>query len=342
MTLLATVLADYATPYGVGNLDWAEKRFSTYGIFEHAKNDASNLIPLDVIKANKTAETRPMKVTVKNGLTLSTSATRSINITAADSTSAFVTLSYATLRVAFDMKPAIYANNYVGYQADFKDKMDAAQHALMLALDGLGYTKLNTDKAQYNAAAGNPYTLNASNDIEVAYADRKNFLNEVDALFAANDLNSVPLNIVANPRTMALVREIQQSAMYNAENKALVLEGKNFLFSNRVTNASPAAYTLFAMTPGALALGNWNDIDAQTNQKGENGEATIMNLPLMGMDMAIFRRRTFADLHATYSGLDRSMQEGYELSSDFYFLTPYNSSPTTKATPIYKVLIAGS
>jgi len=322
-----------------GKLDWAEQRYNTRGLYEYAKNDTVNLIDDSVIQQAKKSPTHPVKIPVVNGMTMTVTSTRSITVTNKDSTTAFSTLTYSTYCVAFDMKPAIYPDNYVGYMTDFKRKMDIAQNAILDSVEGALYTKSDTDKSQYNAADLNPYTL-VGNEFIIDYANREDVFNEIGPIYKTNKFNDVSnLTFIANPRTEALIKKIEQSAAYNAENKAMVLANKKFLFSNAITNSSPSAYTMFSLLPGSIGMTNWNDNDAQMNMKGENGEVTIAYMPLMGMDCAVFQRRYFYDGSGSYTGKQRTMLEGFEISTDIALVTPYLSAPTTNASPIFKIRI---
>jgi hypothetical protein len=334
--LLATVLQDYVATYQ-NKLDLAENRASNYGILAHAQADTANLVDAAALAANKRSERQGTKIPVLQDLVLSVTSARSLTIATTQSTSAFVTLSYATICTGFSINEALYGDNYIGLQADLNRKIFAVEKAFMLSLDGSGYTKLNTDKAQFNYAQGNPYTLNASNDIEVPYADRLNFFNEIDGLFLANDIDVSTMNIVGSYRVNSLVNEYNKSATYNQENKAIALGNKNFRFSNRVTNASPYAYTMFCMAPGSIGLLNWNTPDSVMGLTAMNGEADVVNLPNLGMTVGVFRQRNFEDLSGLRAGMNHSVVTRYEFSTDICWITPYNSKPTTKATPIYKV-----
>lgn len=336
--LLATVLNDYVASYN-GKLDFAENRASNYGILAWMQADTPNLIDAAVLAANKNSERQPSKIPVLKDLVLSVSSARSLTIATTQSESAFVTLSYSTIATGFSINEAIYADNYIGRQQDFNRKVQAVEKAFMLHIDGLGYTKANTDKAQYNEADGNPYSLDASNDLIVPNADKEAFWNEIDGILMANDIATDTINVIGNPRTEALVKKINQSAQYNAENKALSIGNKNFRFSNRVTNASPAAYTLFVAAPGTIGILNWNDVDARMALTAMNGAASTVALPMLGMTVGVFEQRNFEDLSGTYAGKQHSVVTRYEFSTDICLVTCYNSKPTTKATPLFKARI---
>jgi hypothetical protein len=336
--LLATVLNDYVASYP-SNLDAAENRAANLGLLALAQADTPNLIDAVVLAANKNSERQPTKIPVLKDLVLSVTSARSLTIATTQSESAFVTLSYATIATGFSINEATYGDNYIGMQADLNRKMMAVEKAFGLNIDGLIYTKLNTDKAQYNAANGNPYTLNVTNDLEIPFAERENFMNEIDGIFEANELSSGIINIVGSPRVNSLVRKINQSAVYNKENLALSIGNKNFRFSNQVTNVSPIAYTMFCMAPGSIGLLNWNNPDARMGLVAMNGESEVVAMPGLGMNIAVFRQRNYEDLSGTYAGANHTVVTRYEFSTDICLVTPYNSKPTTKATPIFKAVI---
>jgi hypothetical protein len=338
--LLVTVANDYIAPYLLNKVDTNENRTGEHGLFDYAIADTGNLINAVDIQANKTAESHTQKIPVLKNMTFSINATRNVTISGKQSESAYMTLVYATIMSSFDQIVALYANNYIKYQADFKHKMDALQRDWKTYIEGLLYSKLNTDKSRYNAADGNPYTL-VGDVLKVPYADRELIFNEIDPIFEANDFNTGVINFVASPRTRALIGKILEFGANNDQNKAMTLGNKKFSFSNRITSSEGMAYSMFALMPGSIAMTNWNDIDAQMGAKASNGEIMELPLPLMGgMKGAYYQTREIKDMSGTYgNGYKRTLVEGYEISTDICLVVPYNSTPTTRASGNFKIEI---
>lgn len=343
MAISATFVNDAIVAYGNQNLDLYEHRLSNYGLLEAAKIGINNMLPALKIEEIKKAEGHTTKVPVINNQTFTVTTSRSLTIADSENTSAFVTLTFATLRSAFSLITSQYKSNYIAKVDDMGKKMWDMQKTWLAYLDNLAYTKVNTDKAQtLGDAAGNPYSLDASNDIVVPYADRENFFAELKAILMANNLTPEDMLVVGSPRMLSVLSKIQESGLYNAENKAMRLLGTDFGFSNKIVNDAGQMFTGFALKKDSFGMINWNDIDAQMKNKANNGEAYTQILPLLGMEVGVFYANEFADKSAVLAGLQRTQVDYFEFSTDVAWITSYNSAPTTVANPIFKFKVANS
>ena len=76
----------------------------------------------------------------KDTVTVATS--RTCVVADNESTSALYTISFSTLSVGFTIVPSLYANNEIGYEADFNRKMAKITNALANKLDQLAVAAL--------------------------------------------------------------------------------------------------------------------------------------------------------------------------------------------------------
>jgi len=341
MALAATRLDPYRLAYERSNLDAWEHRMSQYGAYATFMNDTENLIPgYNELTQNRTSPVRTVSIPVINRKDFTTASVRTCSAQTHELTSAYVTPSWTTIKTGFNMVPAQYNNNYISYQAAFNNKMQHMERAFLEALDTAAHTALNTNKAQTNNAAGNPYTV-VANDMIVPAADNQLFLNELGPIFAANDLPQDNINIVSSPRFQALVREYSAQGTSNAENRAFQFGGYNFAYSNRVTVATGDRDSVYAMPVGSLAFLNWVDIDAQMGHNSTDGkEWSTFFLPRVGIQVGVLYQSTCSNEGvgdgARATGLEATLEESWMFSFDYSFNVAYNSSAATLPGNVYK------
>ena len=341
MSLAATRLDPYRLAYNASNLDAYEHRMSEYGAFGAFLEDTNNTIPgYNELTNNRTSPVRTVSIPVINRKDFSANSYRTCTAQTFELTSAYVTPSWTTWSDGFNMIPAEYANNYIQYQDAFNKKMLNLQRTILEDMDTAAHTSLNTNKAQVNNASGNPYTV-VSNDMLVPAADNQLFLNELGAIFAANDLPQYGINVVSSPRFQALVREYSAQGTSNAENRAFQFGGYNFGYSNRVTIATGDRDSVYAMPQGSLAFLSWVDIDSQMGHKATMGyEWSTFFLPLVGIQVGVLYQSTCSnqgyDGTARATGLEATLSESWNFSFDYSFNVAYNSDATTLPGVIYK------
>lgn len=335
MSLAATVLNDFVLAYNRSNLDLNEQRLSNYGAYEMFRKDTPNLIPgYQELIAGKTSGRRPTKIPVLNKLTYTTGSARTCSAQTKASTSAFVTPSWTTITGGFDMIPAQYTDNYIGYLDDFSHKMRHLQRTFAEAMDTAGAAHLEANKAAVNNADGNPYTV-AANAMVVPQADNELFFNELGPIMGQNDLLG-PFNVVGSSRLEALVRQYSSQGTSNAENRAFQFGDYSFAYSNRVTVNAGDRDTIYAMPESSLAYMPWVDTDAKMgHESGDGKEWMVQNLPLLDHPVGVLYQSTCGDKSATLTGLDATLVESFLFSYDYVFLSAYNSSTGTLPGSIY-------
>lgn len=337
MSLAATRLDEYRLSYDRSNLDVWEHRMSNYGAFQTFLGDTPNLIPgwADLI-ANRTSQVRTVSIPVINRKDFTSGSSRTCSAQSHEITSAYVTPTWSTYQAGFDMVPAVNHNNHISYQNDFNNKMWHMQRDILEDMDNAGVTHLNTNKTIVNAADGNPYTVTA-NDMIVPAADNELFFNELGAIFSANDLPQMGINVVGSPRYQALVREYSSQGTSNAENRAFQFGGYDFSYSPRVSVATGDRDSVYAMPKGTLAFLSWVDFDSKQNHTSTDGkEWMTMHLPVAGIDVGVLYQSTCADKSSTASGLEATLSESWSFSFDYSFNSSYNSDTATYAGAIYK------
>jgi hypothetical protein len=338
MSLNATRLDEYRLAYDRSNLDAWEHRLSNYGALAAYQADTPNTIPgYAELVANRTHELRTVSIPVIQRSTFSTASERTCTALTHEMTSAYVTPSWTTIKVGFNMTPAEHRNNYIKYQELFNKKMTNMQRDVLAALDTLAYTNLNTNITSVIGADGNPYTA-VANSLVVPAADNELLYNEIGAIMAADDYPFDQLHVISSPRNQALVREYSAQGTSNAENRMFQFGGYNFYYSNRVTVAATDRDTVYVTPPGSLAFMTDIDPDSLMGHSSSDGkEWSTVNLPLLGFDVGMLYQSTCADKSSTIgTGYEATLSESFMFSFDYTFTTAYNSATGTYASPIHK------
>ena len=338
MALTPTLLADYASVLSEKGLDFHEQRIGQYGGYQFAKKDADNIVNVNDINSGRTAPSRVVKVPVLNKETVTINGARSLTITGNDSTSAFQTVTYVTLASDITMRPIENDGNYISYLRQFEQKMEALEFAWLKQLDQLVINGLILGRTQFDASAGVPYAL-TGNILQVPNANKLDFFNEIDAIYDVNEFNSDMLTILGSSRVKSLVHELDENALYNAENKLIRLDNKEVAYSTRVPFAG--SYGAFVLLKNSCGILNWNSPEAVRGYKeSESKFKTIEYLPRVGMDVEVLWDNSFTDLSATLgAGTETAMVHRMQFSTDVAIVTAYNSAPLTQASPIFQVNI---
>lgn len=341
MSLAATRLDPYRLAYDASNLDAWEHRMSNYGAFETFMGDTANLIPgYNELTQNRTSPVRTVSIPVINRKSITSGSVRTCSAQTYELTSTYVTPTWATYQAGINMIPSQYENNYITYQNAFNRKMEDIQRDILEDMDTLAHTHLNTNKAQVNNAANNPYAV-VANDMVVPAADNQLFFNELPTIMAQNDLPQTGMNIVGSPRYQALVREYSAQGTANAENRAFQFGGYNFAYSNRVTVAAGDRDSVYAMPKGSLAFLNWIDVDSRKGHSSTDGyEWSTFFLPIVGIQVGVLYQSTCSNQGvsgtARATGLEATLSESWSFSFDYSFNSSYNSDATTLPGVIYK------
>ena len=338
MSINATRLDEYRLAYDRSNLDAWEHRLSNYGVLATYQKDTPVTIPgYQELVDNRTHQLRTVSIPVLQRTTFTTASTRTCDALTHEMTSAYVTPSWTTLKVGFNMTPAEHKNNYIKYQDLFNKKMTNMQRDLLAALDTLAHTSMNGNISAVIAATNNPYAV-VANALIVPDADNELFFNELGAIMEQDDFPGSDLNVVASPRASALVREYSSQGTSNAENRVFQFGGYEFAYSNRVTVAGTDRDTVFAMPKGSLAFLTDIDPDAEMGHSSTKGhEWSTTHLPMLGFDVGLIYQSACADKStALGTGYEATLSESFHFSFDYSFTTAYNSDNTTYSSPIHK------
>ena len=331
--LAATALNEYRAKYAGSNLDKAENRGSGFGLLSLAKRDTPNIISeAEIVKARGNAA-RATKIPVLQKISFTPGSVRTCTPETKYSTSALVTITWATLFNGFHMIPSQYENNEVGYIEDFKHKLQQLELQWAKTIEAAIYTKLDAVKSTTFTADGSPFDFTGS-VIQIPAAYTKTYLDELYASLMADDF-SAPFNMVASPGVMPVNNFFANQGQANSENTAYQFGDYSFDYSNRVTKTTGARGTFFVMPKGSLGMLTWVDPDARRKAKiAEGNYWDTFSMPMLGVDAGLHVLMACGDNGTEAgSGLEASVTENFMFSMDYAFVTPYISAG---AAPIFK------
>lgn len=345
-TLLQDIWAKYPNP-----LDKNEVRKSHYGawdfILQQGNLSNSLLDPDTVMKAMGSMGTT-VRVPVLDKSTITISNTRSCTISLEENTSALVQLNFATYGFGFTMTPSAYANNHIGYQADFNRKMEERILKLAATLDTATVNVFETDRNVYFPSHITNYYANVGNALQVAQAEKTDFFNQLSAITREMDYYGSP-NVIGSTSLMPMVQRLLNQGAANDENDAFQLLGYKFHNSNRVTNGSGIESTAYIIPDGMVQCVNRNTPDhiMQSNVGDFRvwGEADI---PIVGLKMGTYYTADCTDASGENGGgarmahQTRAKREGFWFDTDVCWVTAYNSDKPNSFNPIIKAEISQS
>jgi hypothetical protein len=338
MSLINTHLDEYRLQYELSNLDKFENRTSIFGAFEAYKADTQYTIPGAAELVRNYDGHREVSIPVIDRSTMTSTATRHCAPGTVVPTSTYVTPTWTTIEIDFNMVPAEHKGNYLSYQNVFTHQMDTMQRTFLAALDTAAYTSLEANHSAVNAADGNPYTV-AFDSMVVPAADNDLFFNELNQVFLQNDLPIDNINVVSSPRAAtALVAELNAQGPGNNANRAFQFGNKSFYASNRVTVAANDRDTLFASPQGSLAFLSY--VDEQSRLGGDIGiwKWSTEMLPKLGFEVGLLYKAYCTDMSAAAYGSANhtSIYEMFQFSFDYSFVVAYTSAASAIGSPIFK------
>lgn len=347
MSLLATRLQDLRVSHP-SNLDRDELRVTQFGLLEAVRNmtNAPNSIVSADLKAKAVKSQGfaiDVPVVLKENVTVGN--TRSCTITGTESDSALYSVVWQTVSTTVQMYPAQYANNEIGYVADLAQKLSVRSEAMLKAVEDSLDTQFDTAKNQVYASpivgVSGSYAL-TGNALQVALAQQQFFFGDIDPINHEDDFYSTEAYVIASPSMMSPISRYINQGGGNDANSSYQFAGKNFAFSNRVTNGAGKGSTAYFMPNGSLGLLTRVDVNAELGLKAADGtewrKDTIPGIPFpVGVQFKSICADGSAVAGAATAHLKATVKELWEISFDYATIVPYNDDYTTKSSAIRKV-----
>ena len=213
------------------------------------------------------------------------------------------------------------------------------------AMDSAVLTSLNTNKNQVDLDTLGKYQY-ASNVLQVPKASEDTFYSDLEILLMSGDMNEdgAPINVVGNPYVASKIKYLGQQGGGNYANLAYQFDGKDFYFTNQLSNGAGANGTMYFMPKGSIGLLTRQEPDALMSSKSTDGNEweVIPNLPILNMPADSYYYSKAVDQSAERSDLTRALTEYFSYTVEMAIVTKYNSSLSTIANVINKAEILNS
>lgn len=321
------------------NLDKFEYRPSRYGAlnaFMVQSEDPTGILTEELKQKARTSIGNTLETPVIDyDADITIGSTRTVTIADSENTSKMVQITFATYSWGFTIAPAMYMNNEIGIQKDFETKMMKYVYAFAKKLDEAALATLAANKTQ---VLKNKLLYDwSSNAINAKWTERENVFGDLEVMMGANDFYG-QLHIIGDPGVESIMRKLQQHGLYNDVNKQNEFGTKVVHLTNNIAAGGKYAQG-YAVSAGSLAMLTRFERDCLLGTvSGDGHEWGITTLPLLNMPVGTYFYDSVGDYKdiagAATADMTRTRKEHYGFAVDVAFLTAYNSSPTTLASPI--------
>lgn len=322
------------------NLDKFEYRPSRYGAlnaFMVQSEDPTGILTEELKQKARTSIGNTLETPVINyDADITIGSTRTLTIADSENTSKMVQITFATYAWGFTIAPAMYMNNEIGIQKDFETKMMKYVYAFAKKLDEAALAALAVNKTQ---VLKNKLLYDwSSNAINAKWTERENVFGDLEVMMGANDFYG-QLHIVGDPGVESIMRKLQQHGLYNDVNKQNEFGTKVVHLTNNIAAAGGKYAQGYAVNAGSLGMLTRFERDCLLGTvSGDGHEWGIATLPLLNMPVGTYFYDSVGDYNtiagAATADMTRTRKEHYGFAVDVAFLTAYNSSPATLASPI--------
>lgn len=322
------------------NLDKFEYRPSKYGAlnaFMVQSEDPTGILTEELKQKARTSIGNTLETPVIDyDADITIGSTRTLTIADSENTSKMVQITFATYAWGFTIAPAMYMNNEIGIQKDFETKMMKYIYAFVKKLDEAALAQLAASKTQI---LKNKLLYDfSSNAINAKWTERENVFGDLEVMMGANDFYG-QLHIVGDPGVESIMRKLQQHGLYNDVNKQNEFGTKVVHLTNNIAAAEGKYAQGYAVNAGSLGMLTRFERDCLLGTvSGDGHEWGIATLPLLNMPVGTYFYDSVGDYNAiagaATADMTRTRKEHYGFAVDVAFLTAYNSSPSTLASPI--------
>lgn len=261
---------------------------------------------------------------------------RTVTIGDSENTSKMVQITFTTYSWGFTIAPAMYMNNEIGIQKDFETKFIKYLYAFAKKLDEAALAQLAVSKTQI---LKNKLLYDfSSNAVSAKWTERENVFGDLEVMMGANDFYG-QLHIVGDPGVESIMHKLQQHGLYNDVNKQNEFGTKIVHLTNNIAAAGGKYAQGYAVNAGSLGLLTRFERDCLLGTvSGDGHEWGIATLPILNMPVGTYFYDSVGNYNtiagAATADMTRTRKEHYGFAVDVAFLTAYNSSPSTLASPI--------
>lgn len=337
MSLVLTRIQNIRANSNMDKFEYRPSRYGALNAFMVQSEDPTGILTEELKRKARTSigNTLETPVISYDG-TISIGNTRSVTIADSENTSKMVQITFTTYSWGFTITPAMYMNNEIDIQKDFETKFMKYLYAFAKKLDEAAIAELAAAKTQ---VLKNELLYDfSSNAINAKWSERENVFGDLEVMMGANDFYG-QLHIVGDPGVESIMRKLQQHGLYNDVNKQNEFGTKIVHLTNNIAAASGKYAQGYAVNAGSLGLLTRFERDCLLGTvSGDGHEWGIATLPLLNMPVGTYFYDSVGDYNdiagAATVDMTRTRKEHYGFAVDVAFLTAYNSSPSTLASPI--------
>lgn len=337
MSLVLTRIQNIRANSNFDKFEYRPSRYGALNAFMVQSEDPTGILTEELKQKARTSIGNVLETPVINyDADITIDSTRTLEIADSENTSKMVQITFATYAWGFTIAPAMYMNNEIGIQKDFETKMMKYIYAFAKKLDETALAALAANKTQ---VLKNKLLYDfSSNAINAKWSERENVFGDLEVMMGANDFYG-QLHIVGDPGVESIMRKLQQHGLYNNVNKQNEFGTKIVHLTNNIAANSGKYAQGYAVNAGSLGMLTRFERDCLLGTvSGDGHEWGIATLPLLNMPVGTYFYDSVGDYNAiagaATADMTRTRKEHYGFAVDVAFLTAYNSSPTTLASPI--------
>lgn len=337
MSLVLTRIQNIRANSNFDKFEYRPSRYGALNAFMVQSEDPTGILTEELKQKARTSIGNVLETPVINyDADITIGSTRALEIADSENTSKMIQITFATYAWGFTIAPAMYMNNEIGIQKDFETKMMKYIYAFAKKLDEAALAQLAASKTQI---LKNKLLYDfSSNAVNAKWTERENVFGDLEVMMGANDFYG-QLHIVGDPGVESIMRKLQQHGLYNDVNKQNEFGTKVVHLTNNIAAAGGKYAQGYAVNAGSLGMLTRFERDCLLGTvSGDGHEWGIATLPLLNMPVGTYFYDSVGDYHAiagaATADMTRTRKEHYGFAVDVAFLTAYNSSPSTLASPI--------
>lgn len=337
MSLVLTRIQNIRANSNMDKFEYRPSRYGALNAFMVQSEDPTGILTEELKQKARTSIGNTLETPViAYDADITIGSTRTLTIADSENTSKMVQITFATYAWGFTIAPAMYMNNEIGIQKDFETKMMKYIYAFAKKLDEAALAALAANKTQI---LKNKLLYDFStNAVNAKWSERENVFGDLEVMMGANDFYG-QLHIVGDPGVESIMRKLQQHGLYNDVNKQNEFGTKVVHLTNNIAAAGGKYAQGYAVNAGSLGMLTRFERDCLLGTvSGDGHEWGIATLPLLNMPVGTYFYDSVGDYNAiagaATADMTRTRKEHYGFAVDVAFLTAYNSSPSTLASPI--------
>lgn len=337
MSLVLTRIQNIRANSNMNKFEYRPSRYGALNAFMVQSEDPTGILTEELKQKARTSIGSTLETPVIDyDADITIGSTRTVTIDDSENTSKMVQITFTTYSWGFTIAPAMYMNNEIGIQKDFETKFMKYLYAFAKKLDEAALAQLAASKTQI---LKNKLLYDfSSNAINAKWTERENVFGDLEVMMGANDFYG-QLHIIGDPGVESIMHKLQQHGLYNDVNKQNEFGTKIVHLTNNIAAAGGKYAQGYAVNAGSLGLLTRFERDCLLGTvSGDGHEWGIATLPLLNMPVGTYFYDSVGDYKdiagAATADMTRTRKEHYGFAVDVAFLTAYNSSPTTLASPI--------